>query len=421
MLDSTRTAAVSEVRLRSPASAIMARAWLVIGVSIVAHLCMAPLRRLTFDEAYYACAAVRGVPWPIPHHPPLLGILLRMASHASSLPIELRVRVVPIVLSAVTALGVARLAALIAPAHLRAESFLAGAALASWGLMSLAGGVQATPEAPMLASLVWLFCVATSTLRGLRREIAVPALALLSACALASKMSALPCLAAVAVALFWRRSRSGAAAVALGAVAALPYGITSLLGQGAHALGRGPWVTTSHVGVGTSLAITATAVFLLFSPVALVVGVRSREALAKIPGGAGSAVLIALAIVVSAVASGRPPEVHWFAPATLPLYAAAAPAFAGMATHVRVSAIASHVVPALLGLLVWCVPSSAIDRGSDFFVTAPHVATSPVDSELEWADGATQVRHIPRYGMSSWHCLYTKRCDDLERVLGGRK
>ena len=422
-LESTAThTAASADRPSSAASQIALGAWAVIGASVVAHLCIAPLRRLTFDEAYYACSAHLGIPWPIPQHPPLLGVLLRVSTHWTSLPIELRVRLVPIALSALTSLGVARLAALIAPSHLRERSFLAGAVLASWALMPFAGGVQATPDAPLLASLVWLLCVATAFVqRRLTHQVAVPAIALLSACALGSKMSALPCLAAIALALFLRRARSGAAAVVLGAAAALPYGIKSLLGQGAHALGRGPWVTTSHVGVGGSLAIVSVAVFVVFGPAALVIGARSREALGKIPGGAGSAALITMALVVSALSSGRPPEVHWFAPASLPLYAAAAPAFADMASRVHARVIASHVLPTLAGLVVWCVPNAAVDRGSDFFVTAPHVATSPVDADLEWATAATRVRTVPRYGMSSWRCLYTQRCDDLDRVVGGKE
>ena len=48
------------------------------------RLWVAPLRRLTFDEAYYACASQWSMPWPIDDHPPLLGLILSLASLTSS-------------------------------------------------------------------------------------------------------------------------------------------------------------------------------------------------------------------------------------------------------------------------------------------------------------------------------------------------
>ncbi len=378
------------------------------------HVCMAPLRRLTFDEAYYACAAARGVPWPVPQHPPLLGVLLRATQPLDGLPIELRVRLVPIVLSSLIALGVARLAASISARATRARAFLIGAALASFALIPMAGGVQAIPELPQLAAIVWVLCIATSHVRErLTSWVTVPALALLSGCAIASKVSALACLSAIALALIIRRAWSAAGAIALGAIVAFPFCVTSLVGQSAHVVGKGPWVSAPHIGIPAALAIAVVATLVGFGPAALATGVRSA-ALSRIPGGMSIAAIVAFAIIGSALASGRIPEVHWFAPASLPLYAAAASALAESPRRRAQHVIASHVLPTALAVVAWCVPFARIEK-TDFFAEAPHVALSRVDTELAWAESAARVRSIPDYGMSSWRCLYARQCDATGR------
>lgn len=393
--------------------------WVVVITTTFMHVCMAPLRRLTFDEAYYACAASRGVPWPVPQHPPMLGVLLRVTEPLGSLPVELRVRLVPIVLSAIIALGVARLAASIAAPEHRARSFLLGATFASFALVPMAGGVQAIPEMPQLAAIAWLLCIATSHVRErLSSWIAVPALTVLSACAVASKVSALVCLGAVALALLGRRAWAAAAAIALGAVIAFPFCVTSLIGQSAHAVGRGPWVSAPHVGVATSLFVGCVAMFITFGPAALTLGARSST-LSRIPGGAVIAALVTLGIVASALVSGRIPEVHWFAPASIPLYAAAASALSETPNLIR-RVVASHILPTAAAVLAWCVPMGSIEK-TDFFAEAPHVALSRVDAELSWTDAAQRVRNIPDYGLASWRCLYTQQCGDFERVLETRR
>src|SRR5262245_37697482 len=72
-----------------------------IGLAALARAIVAPMRLLSPDEAYYLCAARRG--WPIVDHPPLLGWLLAAFDRMG--PVELRVRLVAILLQAITALG----------------------------------------------------------------------------------------------------------------------------------------------------------------------------------------------------------------------------------------------------------------------------------------------------------------------------
>jgi hypothetical protein len=389
----------------------VARAHLVVGATAVVHVCMAPLRRLTFDEAYYACASARGVPWPVPQHPPMLGLLLRTTAHLTSLPVELRVRLVAVVMSAVTSLGVARLASLVAQPRHAARAYLIGATLASWGVMAMAGGVMTVPECALLAALSWLACVATRCAERDASGVEIAALSVLTAVACASKVSAIFCVVAVGAALASRRSFRAAAAVALGLGAAFPYCVVSLVGQTAHAVGRGPWLSEGHTGVASALATVVLSVVCVFGPAAVWIGARSRQALGRIPGGAAWAALIALAILASAVTSGRPSEVHWFAPASVPLYAAAAATLASRPRGAR-AVLASHVLPTVLAVVAWCMPLGVLERRTQLFAEAPHVAFSPVDGGLAWTRAAQQTRFIPPYGMSAWRCLYAGRCED---------
>jgi hypothetical protein len=83
--------------------------WAIFALAALVALAFSPLRHLSPDEAYYLCAS--RARWPIDDHPPLLGLLLA-AAEALPGPIELRVRLVSIVLAVATALGVIRLATL---------------------------------------------------------------------------------------------------------------------------------------------------------------------------------------------------------------------------------------------------------------------------------------------------------------------
>jgi hypothetical protein len=393
--------------------------YLVIGATAVVHVCMAPLRRLTFDEAYYACGATHGMPWPIHQHPPLLGLLLRATSHLGAIPVELRVRIVSLVLSALTSLGVAYLAAAIAtPAH-RARAFFLGALIASWGVLPMAGAVQAIPEMPLLASLAWLLWAAHAWVQGRGNRVLLGvALVVLSALALESKGSAVPCVFAVVAALAWRRSFGAAAAVALGALLAAPNVVAAFLAQTKHAVGHGPLVSSPHVGVFAALVLGGLAMFVVFGPAAIVYGVRSRGALASVPGGVGCVALITAACAVSAITSGRLPEVHWFAPASVPLYAAAGAVLAGRAVPAR-RALVSHVLPTVAAVVAWCMPIRGLEK-SDFFAEAPHVAFSPTTPDLPWIAAAERVRTIPAYGVASWRCVYAGRCGDIDGIFDGR-
>ncbi len=316
----------------------------------VVHTCIAPLRRLTFDEAYYLTGARAGIPWPIHDHPPVLGVLLALAELMPGGNIELRTRAVAIVMHGVMALGVGRLASLVAPARSSSRAFAIGVVLATWGLMPTACGLLTIPEVPLLAILTWLLCTVTEhTQNPKSSRFALVTMFVLSMLAVATKVSALVCIAGIAfegvVARRRPRALGSSFVIVAGALAAIPVAWWSLVGQSAHALGHGAFVSQPRSGVVVAVTAISVAVVIVFSPCTLFVGARAPE-LAKIVGGRSTAILLTAALLASALISGRLPEVHWFAPASVPLFAAAAAALTRTSMRVRMRVLAAHVVPA---------------------------------------------------------------------------
>jgi hypothetical protein len=62
-------------------------------------------------------------------------------------------------------------------------------------------------------------------------------------------------------------------------------------------------------------------------------------------------------------------------------------------------------------VVLWCVPLAALERDTEFFAEAPHVAFSAVDENLAWTERARHARNVPAYGMDAWRCVYGQRCE----------
>ncbi|MBK7400432.1 MAG: hypothetical protein IPJ34_30295 [Myxococcales bacterium] len=336
----------------------------VVAVVFVGTLVLARHRLLTFDEAYYLAAArdlfVRGAP-PLADHPPLL-LLLLSGFDRLPLPLEVRVRLVPALLAAGTALLLGALAQATGGDARRATI------LGSVGVLPVLGGLVATPDAPLLLGVTLLLLGAAQRRAGLA--------GLGAFVAGASKVSGV--LAALLVALeLARRDRRVALALTAGALLTLPLGLRSLVLQTAHVAGRGPLVSAPVLGAPLALVAWATAVGLLVGP-ALLLRVHQVSA---VPGGVTLTLALVGALVASALVSGRAPEVGWIGP-VLPVWIA----LAARPPWSRV-ALASYVAPTVVGALLWLAP-----RGP-FEGRAPtrHAPTWPV---------------APPYGLAAWTRIY---------------
>lgn len=346
----------------------MARLFVSVSLAFaaIARLLLAPLRMLSPDEAYYLCAARRG--WPIADHPPLLGWLLLLTDRLGS--VELRVRIVAIVLQLVTALGVGVLAS---------EAFAWGIFLATFGLMSWVSGLITTPDAPLLAACVWLLVWRRSPL-GLFACACVAVLA---------KVSGLFFVLAVATTL---RGRALVAILA-GAAAALPLSHRSLFAQVAHAAGRGALVSAPYVGRPLAVLALLGGTVALYGPALLYLAVRGRRRLD--PAGVRVVLTFGGLCLLSALISGRAPEPNWIAPAFLPLLVVAAREGASSPRRPIVQWL--HVAPGVLGVALW-------------------ISSSPLLARVPRADRSS-ARDLPAYAHPAWDCVYDRRCEQIEAIF----
>jgi len=371
-------------------------ALLSLGYAACARLALAPLRRLSPDEAFYLCAARRG--WPIVDHPPLLGSLLTIADR---LPfgLEVRVRLVAVLLQAGTALLIGLLAATIDSegATGRDRRFAFGVFFATWGLMPWVSGLIATPDAPLLAATAGALVFAGRRDAGAR-------LGLLLCLALAVSAKATGLVVGLAIAFDLRRTdRVGAAIALLGAALPLPLVWPSLVAQLGHVLGVGALISAPRIGPLPALGALLGGILLLFGPATCWCAARGRRSLALLPGATPLVVVLGVATMLSALVSGRAPEPNWIAPAFVPLFAiAAAEADLGEEHHRR-GWLVAHVAPALLGIALW---SSHARLHPDPLGRVPRLDQEP--------DGALQ---LPRYGAPAWSCLYDRDCQNIDVML----
>ncbi len=347
----------------------MARLFVYLSLTLaaLARVLLAPMRLLSPDEAYYLCAARRG--WPIVDHPPLLGWLLVLTDRAGS--VELRVRLVAIVLQLVTALGIGVLSG---------EAFAWGVFLATFGLMSWVSGLIATPDAPLLAACVWLLVGRRSPL----------ALFLCAGLAVLAKVSGLFFVLAVATTL---RGRALVAALA-GAAVVMPWVHRSLVAQLAHAAGRGALVSAPVVGRPLAVLALLGSTLALYGPALVYLAARGRRRL----DAAGVRVVLTFGglCLLSALLSGRAPEPNWIAPAFLPLLVVAANEAASMPRR-PFFVEWLHVAPGVLGVALW-------------------ISSSPLLARVPRAD-RSHARDLPAYAHPAWDCVYDRRCEQIDAIF----
>ncbi|GAC1599054.1 MAG: hypothetical protein NVS3B20_20990 [Polyangiales bacterium] len=370
----------------------------LLAVAFVVRGSVASARHLAFDEAYYLCAARNGfLPWSIPDHPPLLGILLATADRLPFRSVELRVRLLPMILQAITALGIGRLAArLSAPTEAR-TAWAFGVFLGTWGLAATAGGLLATPDAPLLAALSWLMTMQVEPHRATAptlRKLDVQAVQTdlprarnvhLHNCnawsdVAAGILAALAVLSKVVALLF------------VGALAPLPFLFPSLLVQSSHILGRGSAVSAPHLGSIPAMLTLVGGQVLLWTPPLLWVAARvPNHPLRRQNGIVLGAILLGVSVVASALVSGRPPEPNWLAPAAIPVLAVAAVGLAGRGHRARVIVLLTYATPTMLALGLWLAP---FDLGP--LRRVPH------------GPPPTAAGDIPEYARGAWTCIYGK-------------
>jgi hypothetical protein len=385
---------------RAPGSAWpRAATWIVLG-GLPLKLALALGTDLSPDEAYYLCAARRPelVP-PMPDHPPLLPWLLR-ASDAllGPTPVELRVRIWPLLLSTLSGLLVVELAR---RRGADGRGCVAAACLGTWTLLPMTGGFVATPDALALPAILLLLLVATEPPAGRPAGGALTAAAVAAAGAL-GKVVVLP--VAALVALLGRVPTATRAALVIGCLAPLPWLLPSLRFQLGHATGAASAWTA--IEAASALAQLVTAQLALWSPWALVLGVlataarRSRLVAADVAVAAGFTALV----VVSTLARAIPAEPNWWAPAAVVVMVAAAVRAQELARTYRTTMLALAIVPTLLVASHVLRPWLPLRPEGD-----------PTARLHGWSTGVEPLAApgLGAYAAPAERCVYREDCDEI--------
>ncbi len=362
-------------------------AWAIVAAAVPVHLGLALATDLSPDEAYYLCAA--RLAGRIADHPPLTLWLLALSDRWSAAPVELRVRVWPVVFSFATGL------ALVALARARGadrEGCTLAAWVGSWALLPMAGGFVATPDGPLLLAVALALLAAPGPMAGLA----------LAAGALA-KVVALPIGALVAAAAPSRRATMASRlAIVAGPLLMLPILLPSLRFQLGHAYGQEP-ARGGSVGASLGAVVAAvTAQALLWSPVVLWRGLRALPAL-PVTDRALVAGLSAL-VLASALIRGVPPEPNWWAPAALLVVVAFACSATGLSPGARRAILASVLVPTTI----------AAAHAARPFLPLPERA-DPTARLHGWSAGhePTEAAGVGPYGPAAERCVYRLECSEI--------
>jgi hypothetical protein len=376
-------------------------AWAIVAGAVPLHLWLALGTDLSPDEAYYLCAARRG--GGLVDHPPLVVWLLRLSDRWASVPVELRVRVWPVVLAFATGLAIVELARRRGAGR---EGCLLAAWVGSWALLPTAGGFVCTPDGPLLCAFCAALLLAGSGRDGGPESPPYPpgrtAAAGLALCAGAlAKVVALPLGVALAVAA--RGRRRGRVAMALLPFVALPLLLPSLRFQLRHAYApvAGAWSPGTALG---ALLAAASAQALLWSPFVLVRGLRR---LAQ-PERTIVVAMTAL-VVVSALVRAVPPEPNWWAPAALALVVAgAAHTGAAGSPRARAAVLASVLLPTLIASAHTLRPFLPLPPDKD-----------PTARLHGWSSASppADAPGVGPYGPAAERCVYSGSCDEIERYF----
>jgi hypothetical protein len=356
----------------------------VVAAAIPLHLALAVATDLSPDEAYYLVAA--RLHRDIVDHPPLLLWLLRLGDHLPWAPVELRVRLFPLLLSLGTSLAWVELARRRGAGP---RGVLLVAWLSAWALLPTVGGFVATPDGPLLLAVVLALLLTSAPARG--ASLLVGALA---------KVTALPVAGLLALGL----RAPVAQRIALGALplAALPWLWPSLRFQLHHAFAqRAPTGWSPLEAVGAVLG-AALAQALLWSPPVIWLGAR---ALRGLPGPDRALALGLTAILlVSALVRGVPPEPNWWAPAAIVVVVAFATVAENLSPRARRAILASVLLPTAI---------AAAHTLRPFLPLPPRL--DPTARLHGWSRGAepSEAPGVGPYGPAAERCAYRGECSEI--------
>jgi hypothetical protein len=382
------------VRAEAPAEA-RAR-WIVLAAAPL-HAALAIGTDLSPDEAYYLCAArEEGFLPPIVDHPPLLPWLLRLVDQLEFLPLELRVRLVPIACSLVLGLLCVELAR-------QRGGGRAGCAFAAWvgsfAILPTTAGFVATPDGPALIAIAaGLFWAAQSEEAGsLKQALGMGSLLALGALA---KVIVIPA-AVLLAALAGRRPARDRAALLAPMLLVAPLLLPSLVFQLNHAFlePRRAW---SLVGAALALGEAAFVQVLLWSPGVVVWGACAARRL-PLPDQGMIASISAL-IALSALVRATPPEANWWAPSAVVLLAGAAVTAERRSSRARAAVIATVLLPTLI---------ASIHSLRPFLPLPPHA--DPTARLHGWSEGRAPLdaAGVGPYGPAAERCVYRDDCTEI--------
>lgn len=390
------------IERRLPKSAL-----LIAAAALPLRALLAASTDLSPDEAYYLCAArAEGALPPIADHPPLIPWLLRLSDALPLVPVEIRVRIWPMIVSLLLGIGCVELAR--RRGADRAGCLLA-AWLGSWALLPMTAGFVATPDGPasvaVLAALLWAGEPEPIELR-LRGRPAVFTLVtglVLAAGALA-KVVVVPIAVTVAI-LANGRSYAHRAALLVPLAASFPLLVPSLRFQLHHAFADRPFAWRPDRALA-SLAEAALVQGLLWSPWVLVRGARAIRALPA--ADVGLLASMSAMVGVSALARGTAPEANWWAPAALVVVVAASISRAPLGRGARAGLIATVMAPTLIAVLHTLRPFLPLPMHAD-----------PTARLHGWSHGPEPLTAagVGVYGPAAERCIYRGMCDEITRYF----
>ncbi len=366
--------------------------WAIAGVlsALPLRLLLASATELSPDEAYYVAAARTGcVP---PDHPPLVVGLAWLGDVLPGLPLEARVRLLPVAVGAATAwllvLAVARRRG-------SPEAQRWGALLAAWTLLPMTGGFVLTPDGP--AMLAFAILLVLPTLRP-----SVPARIgwfLAATVGLCAKAVLVP-VVFVSVMVPWRRHNPWRLPAVLSLLTAAVCLKPTLVFQLQHAFG--PTVWSAQAALAALVAIIPAQIF-LWSPAPWVDGFRAGAALS--PAEQAGVALLAGLVVVSAALRGAPPEPNWLAPAAITLLIPAATRIGSARPAWRAAVVALGPALTIVAASHTLRPWLPVPRSAD--PTARLHGWSRSDPPLD-APG------VGRYARGAMSCLHVADCNEIE-------
>ncbi len=368
-------------------------ALLIVLASLPLRAWLATATQLSPDEAYYLCAARFDA--SIPDHPPLIVRLLAWSDPFVRVPLELRVRLWPLILS--TLVSVALLDALRQRSRdPRAQRWLA--VLASWTILPLTGGFVATPDFLLALAVACVIALEARSTQGVVHSVAGFLVALLGTL---SKVAIAP----VVIVAAWTSRHSPRYRLCLlaGMTCALAPALPSFAFQLHHAYVPSQWSVGSAV---LALLAATSAQFLLWTPTAFVLG---WNRLLASPGlERALAIAYSALVIVSALVRGQAPEPNWYVPAALVIALAASDVLPSSRRIYRVCTLVLGPGAALVASTHAIHPWLPLPTASD-----------PTARLHGWTDdGPTRTMPgLGPYAAAAEQCVYRRSCDNIINIF----